>query len=127
LKGGCRQGIRLFVFLAALWPCWGNAQEIADRLDELMALARAGAPALALRLMDAEQGEPTDNPHWIEWERARIALLIGRGRWLEIQRRLEQVAVHLPPEHQAWALEQRAIASLETGQPQAARQLIAQL
>ncbi|MGE0080746.1 MAG: hypothetical protein AB7U81_05565 [Thiohalomonadaceae bacterium] len=127
LKGGCRHGIRLFVFLAVLWPGLGPAQEAPDRLAELAALARAGAPALALQLLDAEQGEPAANPHWMQWEQARIALLAERGRWQDVHRRLEQVATHIPAEHQSWALEQRAIALVETGQAQAARRLIAQL
>ncbi len=126
-RGGCRHGIRLFVFLSALVSGLTTAQEAPDRLAELAALARAGAPELALQLIEKEQAEPSADPHWLQWEKVRIALLTERERWQDIEHRLLQITPYVSTEILPWVLEQRATALVESHQGRTARQLLAQL
>jgi hypothetical protein len=127
-KGGCLRGIRLFVFLALLASAAAPAQTaMPERLAELKTLAEAGAPGLALQLIEREQGEPTDNAAWMRWEQTRIALLAASGQWEAIEQRLSQIAPLLPSDRQPWALEQRAVARVESGQNAAARDLLQRL
>ncbi len=95
---------------------------LARSLDSIVELGNAGAPGLALRLLDAGQpGADGDLTAWFEWERARIALLV---RWEQGDRALERLAQAPPGLPQAvrrWIGTQSAWIRLSLEQPAAAR------
>ncbi len=95
---------------------------------ELAAMARAGAPGLALELMDTVQPGAGERPQaWLEWERLRLRLLGEAKAW---QRALDRIANHpeaLPRRFQRWAQYQRATFHLELGEAANARAVLRRL
>lgn len=86
-------------------------------------MASAGAPGLALRLMDGAQPGAADYPgDWAAWERARIRVLADTGAWRRALQRLDERPSNLPRTFDHWAEYQQARCHLELGQAEAARQ-----
>lgn len=84
-------------------------------------LVRAGAPQLALRLLDRRQAVlPADGGEWLHWERERIHILQGQGDWKSIRQRLQEWPGVPSDDFRRWADELRVRAALELGDGRAA-------
>ncbi|WP_459868534.1 tetratricopeptide repeat protein [Endothiovibrio diazotrophicus] len=97
-------------------------------MDELVDLARSGAPGLALQLMD--QGQPAleqDATGWMGWERARIETLLANGRQERVVERVGALPEGLPDYFRQWAATQRAAALLDLGKSGEARERLRRL
>jgi len=95
---------------------------------ELVRMARAGAPGLALRLMDEAQPAAAERPQqWIAWERARIGVLADARAWRRALDRLGQRPSHLPADFDRWAKHREARFHLQLGEASAARQRLREL
>jgi hypothetical protein len=87
-------------------------------LDEVRALARAGAQDLALDIL--ERGMPAfalDPVRWRRWDRERIFLLRSRGRWQAILQLTATAPTGLDAGMRAWRLVQRTEAAIALGRP----------
>lgn len=88
-------------------------------------MARAGAPALALSLLDEAQPAATDDPRaWMRWERERIGILGRTGAWQRALERLAHAPSQAPDAFRLWARERRAAFHLELGQAEPAAELL---
>lgn len=97
----------------------------ADGIDEVRAMVRAGAPALALSLLDeAQPAVVEDAAGWTRWERERLAILGRTGAWQRGIDRLAGVPSEAPADFRLWARERRAEFHLELGQAEAAAELL---
>lgn len=102
-----------------------TAVAVADGIDEIRAIVRADAPALALSLLDEAQPEVSDDPAaWARWERERIAILSRTRAWRRALERLAQTPPEAPAEFRLWARERRAEFHLELGQARPAGELL---
>jgi tetratricopeptide (TPR) repeat protein len=95
---------------------------------ELASMARAGAPGLALELMDEAQPGAGERPQgWLEWERLRLRLLAEGEAW---QRALDRIAGHpeeLSRRFRRWVQYQRATFHLERREAANARAVLRRL
>lgn len=97
---------------------------IAERLSlsRVQAAADAGAPALALALLDRGQPSAADEPdEWFRWERLRLRILERESAWERALDHLDDLPPGAPGEARLWARERRAVLQLELGRPDAAR------
>lgn len=85
-----------------------------EQLDEIVALSRAGAPGLALRMLDPYQDGLT-GAAWAAAERERLHILAARGQWRDIVSRFERLPYRLPRPFLDWRVERQAEALLELG------------
>lgn len=94
-------------------------------LDEIVALARGGTPAFALRLLDIHQSA-ADLPvaAWTAAERERIHILAAAGDWQALAARVAALPDNLPAPFLDWAAERRAEALLHLGDGAAARAVL---
>ncbi len=93
--------------------------------DELLNLARAGAPMLALSIMDQRQPDQIEAPYaWVGWERVRLDILWEAGRYRDIVKRVERLDEGLPEDFLGWARVHRARAHLKLGEGAPARDLL---
>lgn len=92
-------------------------------LEEITALARGGAPGLALRLLDDYQQEATDAA-WQEAERERIHILAARSNWETLLERSAHYPAGLSQSFLDWVEERRAEAWLHVGEPLRAREVV---
>lgn len=97
------------VFILALASAPLQADE---QLDEIVALSRAGAPGLALRLLDAYQ-ERLNGAAWAAAEQERLHILATQGEWQVIVARYERLPYRLPRPFLDWRVERQAEALLE--------------
>ena len=114
---------RFFVPLLLILPGWLVLPPVmaAVSLAEIERLVRAGAPQLALRLLDQQQGDlQARDQAWLRRERQRIGILQGLGDWEEIRRRLHALPETLPPELRRWADEMQVQTDLRLGDGRAA-------
>lgn len=119
-----RPGALLLALLLAPLS-WVEPAGAADRppterrsLSSILETADAGAPGLALDLLDSHQPAATTAPgSWQRWERARIAILTGEGAWDRALRHLMDPPSAAPSEYRAWALQRRAEVHLEDADP----------
>lgn len=123
MKGGTRgRGFRLFCFLMPLCLPLSATAASAD----LRSLAEAGAPELALRLLEAERPDPqTDPVSWRDWLRQKAGLLQERQDWAGLAAALDGLPVGVPAGFRRWAVGERARALLAAGHPGEARRLLA--
>jgi tetratricopeptide (TPR) repeat protein len=92
------------------------------RLKELAQLARAGAPELALRRMDAEQTMPDQNlVEWTAWEQERLQILSSQGLYGRLIERVDNMPESVDAHFRSLALSLKADAQLQLGQADAAR------
>ncbi|MGB1110740.1 MAG: tetratricopeptide repeat protein [Gammaproteobacteria bacterium] len=97
-------------------------QETADTLTSVIDLARAGAPGLAVRMLERRQPAPErDMVAWIEWERARVRILSSRGKWGDLIDRLKNRPNGISPAFDIWARQELANAYLSNNNGEAAR------
>jgi len=91
-------------------------------LQELVQLARAGAPQLALRRMDAEQpAADQDLVQWTAWEQERLQILASQGLDASLIDRVKRLPAGVDARFHRQALSLKADAQLRTGQAQDAR------
>jgi tetratricopeptide (TPR) repeat protein len=92
------------------------------RLNELAQLARAGAPQLALRRMDAEQTTPQQNlVEWMAWEQERLQILSSQGLYARLIKRVDNMPESVDAHFRSLALSLKADAQLQLGEADAAR------
>ncbi len=97
----------------------------ASSLKELAQLARAGAPQLALRRMDAEQpAAAQDLVQWTAWEQERLQILAGQGLNADLIARVDSMPASVDEHFRRMALSLKADAQLQLGQADAARQTV---
>lgn len=130
--GRCGSAHRPFLpcFLLLALVCTAVPARAANdvSLIRLQEIASAGAPGLALELLDARQPTAADDPErWVEWERARIAILAGARAWERATVRLRDLPPAAPEPFRRWALEHRAAFRLELGEAGTARSLLRDL
>lgn len=116
----------LFVLVAG---CLALPAQAADLpLIRLQEIAGAGAPGLALQQLDAEQPDAADDAaRWVQWERARIEILVDAEAWERAAERLADLPPAAPEPFRRWALEHRAAFRLELGQVGRAQALLREL
>lgn len=114
---------RLVLFILLI--CVTGASHAQRSPQELLDMARAGAPALSLAMMDRLQPDRERQRFaWLSWERARLDILFGAARWQDVIDRVASYPVDLPPEFLAWARTRQAEAYLRTPNGPAARQVL---
>lgn len=105
-------GALLFLLLA-LSPA---AQAERRSLSSIVDTADAGAPGLALTLLEQHQPSARSAPSsWQRWERARIHILVSERAWERALTRLTDLPAAAPREHRHWALERQAEVHLRRG------------
>lgn len=96
--------------------------------QELLDMARAGAPGLSLAMMDRLQPDPERQRHaWLSWERARLDILFGARRWDDLVDRVTAYPPDLPPQFLAWARTRQAEAYLRLSDAPASREILRSL
>jgi len=94
-------------------------------LKELAQLARAGAPQLALRRMDAEQpAAGKDIVQWTAWEQERLQILASQELYSELIARVDSLPAPVDERFRRLALSLKADAQLQLGQADAARETV---
>lgn len=97
-------------------------------LQELAQLARAGAPQLALKRMDAEQPDrEQDAVQWMAWEQERLQILASQQLYPQLIARVEQLPADVDAHFQRLALSLKADAQLQQGEAEAARATLREL
>ncbi|HEB58397.1 MAG TPA: hypothetical protein ENJ01_04175 [Gammaproteobacteria bacterium] len=97
-------------------------------LEEIRALARIGAPALALHVLDTRQPSVSEaSEAWMAWERERVRILAAQGDWVALARRMAAVPASLPASFRRWARTREAEALVEQHQGRQARHLLREL
>jgi len=97
-------------------------------LKELAELARAGAPQLALRRMDAEQPKPQqDLVEWTVWEQERLQILVSQDLYPLVIERVDELPESVNEHFRRLALSLKAEAQLQLGQADAARATLREL
>jgi len=97
-------------------------------LKELAQLARAGAPELALRRMDAEQPKPEqDLVEWMVWEQERLQILASQDLYLRVIERVNDLPESVNEHFRRLALSLKADAQLQLGQADTARATVREL
>jgi hypothetical protein len=100
----------------------------ASSLNELTQLARAGAPHLALRRMDAEQpGADQDMAAWSSWEQERLQILANQGLYPALIARVSALPAAADPVFRRFALAMQAEAQLQLNDADAARATLREL
>ncbi|WP_139181394.1 tetratricopeptide repeat protein [Thiohalomonas denitrificans] len=118
-------GVRFFFVLLMLT---GTVMAVdTSALDDAARLARAGAPQLALSVLDRSQPNVADDPEaWSVWQRKRAAILRRQGAWEELAAELKVIPDGVPPAYSNWAATERVQALLHAGEAVAARQELAE-
>ena len=94
-------------------------------LEEIRALARIGAPALALHVLDTRQpSAEQDREAWMAWERERVAILTAQGDWAGLAARMAALPAGLPAGFRRWARTREAEAWVALRQGARARQVL---
>lgn len=84
-----------------------------NQLQEVVKMASAGAPGLALRMMDRVQKDISPKSSlWIIWEKQRLKIYAANQDWDSIIHRVEALSNTAPTDFFRWALTQKAQASL---------------
>ena len=122
-----RHGLLFSAFLTA-WPAAAEQDIDTGSLNELARLARAGAPQLALRRMDAEQPAPADDVvAWSVWERERLQILANQSLYEALVTRVSRIPAQADPSFRQFALALQADARLQLGEMEAARHTLRDL
>lgn len=94
-------------------------------LATVSAMASAGAPGLALKLMDEHQPSFADDAvGWMSWERERIYIYQSGGDWRGVVARAEHLPKDAGADFRAWEEMQSADAWLHLGDGAKARALL---
>ncbi|GMQ87173.1 MAG: hypothetical protein BMS9Abin08_0371 [Gammaproteobacteria bacterium] len=132
VRANGQPGRRLPVFvcvclvLIATVPLSGGVLALdTTSLKELAQLARAGAPQLALRRMDAKQpAAGQDLVQWTAWEQERLQILASQGLYPELIARVDSLPTSVDEHFRRLALSLKADAQLQLGQADAARETV---
>ena len=85
-------------------------------LQMVSGMASAGAPHLALQIMDRDQpGTASDPAAWMAWERERIYIYQTDHAWKSVVARLDQLPKDATPDFRTWETMQAADAWLHLG------------
>ncbi len=97
-------------------------------LEEAAKLTRAGAPELALSILDRSQPNADDDLQaWMSWQRQRASILRRQGAWAALAAELQVVPDAAPPTFRVWAATERVRALLHAERAAQARQELAEL
>lgn len=111
-----------------LWLLLAVSFANADSLEDVRDLANSGAVALALKVLDSEQGQALKQPaRWEKLQRERVSLYRLRRDWKQIDLSLSKLPDGLSADFTQWAVAQRAEALIEQGRGEAARALLRRL
>lgn len=114
-----------FLLLAAVLFSPAQASQ---QLDTLKAISAAGAPLLALKMLDQAQPDQLQQPYeWILWEQERFRVLEQWQLWRELLIRLEQLPSTLPEPFLRQAATLKARAYLKLQDAAGARRVLRQL
>lgn len=116
----------LALALSGLWvtPVWPEA----DRLEQISQLAELGASRFALHLLDRYQPPALAAPDvWMQWERERTLIYIQSNQWGLLLDRASQRPEDLPDDFARWQDTRIALAWLELGEIEKARNLLLSL
>ena len=103
-------------------------QPSASAIEEVRNIATVGAPALALRLIDAQQPAfELDADGWMAWERERASVMRAHRDWDALAARLADLPAEISQEFHSWAGTVRAQALLGARQGEAARTVLRDL
>ncbi|MDX5332638.1 MAG: hypothetical protein LPK58_01125 [Gammaproteobacteria bacterium] len=126
ISPACLHAVRLAI--AALLLCLALNAHAQRAPQEMLDLARAGAPGLALSMIDRLQPDRLrQQAAWLSWERTRLDLLEASERWPEVVERVSDYPADLPPDFLAWARTRQALAGLRLKQGAAARAVLRDL
>ncbi len=120
----------LSIALALFAPDANAAEQAfdANNLNELAQLARAGAPQLALKRMDADQpAADQDLVAWVAWEQERLHILSGQHLHTDLLSRVDAIPAGVDREFLSQAMTLKADAQLELGEAAAARDTLREL
>jgi hypothetical protein len=67
-----------------------------ETLDRVQSLIKAGAPNLALTVLERNQPAIEDADRWQAWEEQRLAILAAQKKWLAVVERVESLPSGLP-------------------------------
>ncbi|MFC1664395.1 PKD domain-containing protein, partial [Pseudomonadota bacterium] len=95
-----------------------------DRFLQVRMLMRAGAPKLALSILDKYQPGFKNQDRWIAWEKQRLGILSDQKDWEAILKRVKSHPKRLPTQFSEQAHEQLVEAYLQLGKGNVARQLL---
>jgi len=85
-------------------------------LQTVSGMAEAGAPRLALEIMDRDQPDTAQDPAaWMAWERERIYIYQSSHAWKAVIARLDRLPKDAAPDFCAWETMQAADAWLHLG------------
>ncbi|HEX2667564.1 MAG TPA: hypothetical protein VHP13_04240, partial [Gammaproteobacteria bacterium] len=85
-------------------------------LETVSGMSEAGAPRLALDIMDRDQPDPAKDPAgWMSWERERIYIYQSSHAWKAVVRRMGKLPKDATPDFRAWEAMQAADAWLHMG------------
>src|SRR6056297_1997190 len=103
--------------VAAVGAATGKAS-----LEEVRAVLAAGAPELALGLLnEAQPARAEDGAAWLAWERERLVVLESRGAWARLAARVDGYEPGLPDDFRGHAVLRAVRAELEQGRSAEAR------
>lgn len=98
-----------------------------DSFQTALQLYQAGSPRLALARVERDQGPPSDQTLWYDWESLRLSLLSETQQAAEILRRAKLYSNNAPRDFLQKALGHSVWAQLELGENVAARLTLARL
>jgi hypothetical protein len=105
----------LFILFAL---CFVTGQSQASGIDDVQAISRAGAPDLALSMIDRFQPHtPRVMTQWVAWEQARLGILEEHDRWSDLIARVSDYPEQLPEDFLITAQSAVADAYLKSQQP----------
>ncbi len=115
--------------LGTLCGPWASAQGLdVAALEQVAQLARLGAPQLALRRIDAAQPDVQSSlSEWMAWEQERLHILDSQNMHAELVRRVDARPAAIDGRFERIAVQLKADAQLELGQPEAARATVRSL
>jgi hypothetical protein len=83
----------LLLFVLGWFAAAAHAE---DTLDRVQSLVKAGAPELALTVLERDQPPVSRPDQWEAWEEQRLSILAARKDWSAIVERVEALPLGLP-------------------------------
>ena len=106
-------------------PAASTAPPPDSNLATVSGMAEAGAPRIALEIMDRDQPDVAKDPAgWMSWERERIYIYQTSQAWKAVIDRVGQLPEDATPDFRAWETMQAADAWLHLGDGQKALALV---
>jgi hypothetical protein len=95
-----------------------------DTLERASALAKGGAPHLALQVLQTGEPPATEARRWIAYERRRLMILRLLKDWDAIAQRADRLPAELPADFRRTVLFEAAEAQLASGRAEEARRFL---